>query len=244
MSVQPEVPLVNNDTIVQEDGAATAAAAAPDQPEVPLVVEGTTVEEDTAASPAAASGQPEVPPEAQPEVPVIVDESVVQKDAPAAASGQPEVPPEAQPEVPLVVDETVVQKDAAAASPNTLPENNSAAPAPAPDSNIAEAKVDNDNAPEQNASDDEKNKQKKEIIMSLQKDADNLIKQSTDIQSRITAMLENLTATAPPNEPQPTQPDQTAFTGGRHKLKRKNTLHKRYNSKTSLKRRHKTNKNK
>ena len=32
--------------------------------------------------------------------------------------------------------------------------------------------------------------------------------------------------------------------GGRHKLKRKKTLRKRYNSKTSLKRRHKTNKNK
>ena len=84
-------------------------------------------------------------------------------------------------------------------------------------------------------------------------------------------MLENLTATAPPNEvptastsiennqPPPdqtaqiappdqtaqiAQPDQTASTGGRHKLKRKNTLHKRYNSKSSLKRRHKTNKNK
>ena len=93
--------------------------------------------------------------------------------------------------------------------------------------------------------------------MSLQKDADNLIKQSTDIQSRITAMLENLTATAPPNElptastsianvePQPAaEPDASASTGGRHKLKRKNTLHKRYNSKSSLKRRHKTNKNK
>jgi hypothetical protein len=98
--------------------------------------------------------------------------------------------------------------------------------------------------------------------MSLQKDADNLIKESTDVQSRITAMLEKLTTTAPPNElpaasssiennqPPPAQPDQTAqpdqiaSTGGRHKLKRKNTLHKRYNSKSSLKRRHKTNKNK
>ena len=74
-------------------------------------------------------------------------------------------------------------------------------------------------------------------------------------------MLQNLTATAlptasaslensqpkpaEPDQPdQPDQPDASASTGGRHKLKRKNTLHKRYNSKSSLKRRHKTNKNK